>query len=85
VVIGGNEEFGRELTAAELKEKTVVILGRDGDPACITTWVGTIGEKFISFQAGEIGLIFIAKRMPDGTLQDDKSRRIHVFEYLGDI
>jgi hypothetical protein len=80
-----DQEIGRELTAADLKVKTVVVLGQDDRPDYVTTWVQEIGVDFVTFQAAAIKLIFIAKRLPDDTLQDDKGRRIHVFEYLGEV
>ena len=79
------EEIGRELTAADLNPKTVVILGHDRSPILVTVWVWKIDEDYVSFQAGEARTIFIAKRLPDDTLQDDKGKRIRVFEYLGEV
>jgi hypothetical protein len=77
-------EQGRELLAHELKEQTVVILHKEGRPK-ITSWVVRIGIDFVAFHAGVTKVTFVAKRNPDGTLEDDTPARIRVYEYLGEV
>jgi hypothetical protein len=78
-------ELGRELTATELCERTVVIVGREDRNAMYTAWVYRIGVDFVAFKAGEIATIFVAMRAPDDKLTDDTGKRVHVFEYLGEL
>ena len=79
-----NEEIGRELSAADLKVKTVVVLRKEGRPA-ITSWVSQMGSDYVAFYNGVGNTTFLAMRKPDDTLWDDTPMRIHVFEYLGEI
>jgi hypothetical protein len=76
-------DVGRELTAAELVPKTVVILGRADRAVMVTTWVQSVGVDFVAFYHGAVHTTFIARRLPDDTLTDDSGARILVFEYLG--
>ena len=77
-------EVGRELKANELKLKTVVVLHKAGRPL-VTMWVLRVGADYVMFGAGEINMTLIAKRNPDGTLEDDTPAQIHVYEYLGEV
>lgn len=77
-------EQGCELLAHELTEKTVVILEKEGQPK-ITIWVVRIGSDFVVFHSGVTNVTFLAKRNPDGTMEDDTPARIRVYEYLGEI
>jgi hypothetical protein len=80
-----NPEIGRELSAAELVVKTVVILGRDDRPNMFTTWVHSIGQDSIAFWSGEGGCLLLLYLREDGKLCDDSGVEIHVYEYLGVI
>jgi hypothetical protein len=75
---------GRELLAHELIERTVVMLHKEGRPM-ITIWVSMVCSDYVVFHAGETRVTFVAKRNPDGTLEDDTPARIRVYEYLGEI
>jgi len=77
-------EVGRELLAHELTPKTVVVLHKAGRPMA-TMWVLRVGADYVMFLAGETNMTLIAKRNPDGTLEDDTPAQIHVYEYLGEV
>jgi hypothetical protein len=76
-------EIGRELSAAELVVKTVVVIGRDDRPTLVTCWVQVIGSDFVAFFYGRVNITFIAYLREDGKLVDDTGRQIRVWEYLG--
>lgn len=78
------DEQGRELMAHELIERTVVILQKEGRPK-ITIWVTLVCSDYVVFHAGETNVTFVAKRNPDGTLEDDTPAKVRVYEYLGEI
>jgi hypothetical protein len=78
-------ELGRELTAKELCERTVVIVGREDSDTMYTAWVYRIGVDYVAFKAGVIATVFIANRAPDDKLTDETGKKILVFEYLGEI
>jgi hypothetical protein len=80
-----NSEIGRELSAAELVPKTVVIIGREDRPYKYTVWVAGVGGDSVSFYSGVGNSTFIAYLREDGKLQDDTGQEIHVYEYLGTI
>jgi hypothetical protein len=80
-----DSEVGRELSAAELVVKTVVVLGRVDRQIMITSWVSRVGVDFVAFYQGESNNTFIARRLADDTLVDDSGKRIVVFEYLGPL
>jgi hypothetical protein len=77
-------ELGRELMAHELKERTVVVLQKEGRPM-FTSWVSIIEDHFVAFTAGVTKTTLLLKRNSDGTLEDDTPARIKVFEYLGEV
>lgn len=83
--MSAQNELGRELRADELRERTVVALGRVDRPHLFTAWVAEIRADYIAFRAGEINTTFLAVRHPDGMLTDDTNTRILVFEYLGEV
>ena len=78
-------EMGRELLAHELVEKTVVVVGREDRPHCITAWVKLVDDEVVVFLADEIKVVLITMRRPDGTMTDDTGKRILVWEYLGTV
>jgi hypothetical protein len=78
-------ELGKELKANELMERTVVVVGREDRAAMYTTWVSRIGVDFVAFYSGVSKMIFVVKRNADDTMSDDTGKRIHVFEFLGEV
>jgi hypothetical protein len=80
-----NPELGRELLADELAVKTVVVIALEGLDIYVTSWVREVGEDFVCFYSGVSHTLFIAFRLKDGTLTDDTGKRIHVWEYLGEV
>lgn len=79
-----NPEFGRELLASELKEKTVVWITREDRNTFATIWVAEIDAAMVIFYAGETGINLITFRRGE-ELHDDTGVRIRVYEYLGAI
>jgi hypothetical protein len=80
-----NNEIGRELKINELKERTVVIVGKENNPNLATMWVVQVGMDFVAFYMGETNMTFLAYLREDGHLIDDSGKRILVFEYLGEV
>lgn len=78
-------EIGRELSIGELKPKTVVIVSREDRSVYATFWVRSITPHYVEFYSGITHVHFLARRLPDGSLQDDTGHHIHVHEYLGEI
>jgi hypothetical protein len=80
-----NNEIGRELKVADLKERQIVVVQPPGAPPdfFVTVWVTAIDEKTVTCWAGEIRNAIISFRTPDGGLVDDRKRPIRMFEYLG--
>lgn len=78
-------EIGRELTAAELKLKQVVVIKLPGRNLDITMWVEYIAPELVMFYSGEMNWHVVNFRLPDGSLIDDRGRKVHVHEYLGEI
>jgi hypothetical protein len=80
-----NPELGREMSAAELVVKSVVVIGRDDRPNWFTVWVRDIGQDYVAFWAGEARTILLVRIREDGKLADDSGAEIHVYEYLGAV
>jgi hypothetical protein len=74
-------ELGRELRVSELQAQTVVILGKEGQPHMISTWVKDVTAHSVSFLAGELQMLLILRR--DGEALYDDTARMHVYQYLG--
>jgi hypothetical protein len=83
--LSAHPEIGRELLAGDLVVKTVVVVGREDRLHCITAWVRLVDSEFVAFHAGEANVTLLAARRADGTLMDDTGKRIHVWEYLGEV
>ena len=77
-------EVGRELMAYELVERTVVVLRKKGRPM-VTSWVVTVATDFVMFHSDVVKTTLLLKRNLDGTMEDDSSTRIHVYQYLGEV
>ena len=80
-----NDELGRELTAAELKVKTVVVIRRVDRHRAMTAWVTAIGYDYVMFSMGVIKTTLLAYLREDGKLVDDTGGEIKVWEYLGPV
>jgi hypothetical protein len=80
-----DNELGRELTAAELVPRTVIVLGRIDRARMVTAWVQVVGVDYVTFLMAAVRTTFITRRLPDDTLVDDSGKRILVFEYLGEV
>jgi hypothetical protein len=78
-----NPEIGRELTAAELVVKSVVVVGRNDRLNMFTAWVSEVGQDFVAFYCGEARTTLLVRIREDGKLADDSGAEIHVYEYLG--
>lgn len=83
--MAANPELGRQLTAAELVSKTVVVLGRVDRATMVTCWVAVVGADYVAFEMGEVRTVLIAYLREDGKLTDDTGKELLVFEYLGII
>jgi hypothetical protein len=79
------EEWGRELLANELLEKTVVILRREDRDIAMTAWVYMVSDLGVIFKQGVSRTMFLCARRSDGTLCDDTMQRVHVYEFLGEV
>jgi len=75
------DECGKELLAHELIDKSVVIVGVDNRPQMFTMWVSSITPTTVKFWADEIHFGLLVFRRPDGTLQEESGRQVHVFEW----
>jgi len=81
--MNNTNEIGRELQLNELQRKTIVILQRDGEFG-ITMWVSFVGQEVVAFYSGRLNVLVVANIYEDGSIRDDKGKRIRVFEYLGE-
>ena len=76
-----NPEIGRELTAQELTEGTVVVLIGESHPGhAFTVWVKSINQDTVAFWAGDIGVMLVLFRTDNG-LVDGKQQKLHVYEW----
>jgi len=78
-------EVGRELKVSELKSQMVVWLGKEGRDTMATMWVVEVGEVYVHFRAGAVGVeLFLKRRGPDlEQITDDTQIPMHVFEFRG--
>jgi hypothetical protein len=83
--VSANPEIGRELSAAELVVKTVVVISREGRAGAATAWVREIGLDFVAFFLGVGNITLLLYIREDGKLVDDTGGVIQVFEYLGAV
>lgn len=78
---------GPEIPLDRLKSKLrqVVIVSVEGFPQLLSFWLYEVTADTVTFYSAELSWAVINFVKPDGTLRDDKGRRIRVFEYLGSV
>ena len=81
------EEVGRELTADDLKPRTVVWVLAPGKIDYYSAWVIEIDPAYVLFFLGQMRLHVICRRRPGDAsiIVDDQDRVVRVFEYLGEV
>lgn len=80
---GPESEIGRRLAVSELKERTIVVLMKEGRPAA-TFWFMGADKTLAIFGAHAVNATLMLSIDGDGTMRDDSGADIKAFEYLGE-
>lgn len=84
MTIPNNPEIGKQLTAAELKASTIVVVKPPDFNGFFTLWVREVRDNSVLFSSGVLRQEVINSIRDDGKIVDDQGRVIEVFEYLGE-